>query len=285
MSFFREKQFKAVDDLLTKNDYSAAIALMQLWAPASLALFQLQYPAHTSKLRQAEFDDFWQDCREKLRLPGHPEFRFQKQANLSDADFVSGYVFYLLALKNKEDKETYQTYMQQAISHKSVHALQALMHGLIIQESTSKEKYYELLSQAVLTIENVVKHHGTAGYLLLAKGYFRLAMIASECDDEARARSSAVFIFVLKALYLARFAEADSSAEIHNAFFGRGLSKGAPFDFERIDDMIGKCRDLLGDSLPRPMQEFIRTQAKHTYEQHRRSIEHSSPRVTATPVN
>ncbi|WP_133127956.1 Dot/Icm T4SS effector metaeffector MesI [Legionella nagasakiensis] len=280
MPFFREKQFKAVDDLLTKEDYPTAIALMQRWPPANWALFQLQYPAHTSKLQQAEFEDFWQDCRDKLRLPGHPDFRFQKQADLSDADFVSGYVFYLLALNNKEDREKYQTYMQHAISHKSVHALQALMHDLIIQESAAKEQYYELLSQAVLTMENMVKHHGTAGYLLLAKGYLRLAMIASESDGETQARSSAVFIFVLKTLYLARFAEEDSAADVHNAFFGRGISKGAPFGFERIDDMIDKCRDLLGDSLPRPMQEFIRTQAKNTYEQHRRHVE-PSHRVTA----
>ncbi len=266
MSFFRENQFKNIDDLLTEGNHVEACRQISSWQHAYLALFQEQFPQHKEKLILSDFAVFWQQRRESLRLSGYPDFRFQAQVGLDDADFVTGYIFYLLALKGKKDNQVklYNGYLSQAIAHNSFHAIQKLLHDLETDNTDKNEGYCIRLVEKLQQLDESINQHGSPGYLLLANGYLHVALQAKRIED-AQAMSAAAFSCVWKYLNLAKFATENSTATTHNAYFGLDLAHSNPFNLPSIDSMLDECRGLAGDALPLTTQKLIKNQTRYDY--------------------
>ncbi len=267
-TIFRNKEFKTLDSYLKQNKHSEAIKLMQCWQPAYLALFQKEYPKHQTTLRQDDFNLFWQKSRENLRLNRYPNFCFMPQAGITDADFVTGYLFYVLALKRKKDGDSssnddFISYLDQAIQFSSIHAAQIVLQTLEMRKIESFDSFCRELAECLLNLQKFANLHGTPGYIQLAVGYLHLAIQAR--SHGTATQSAAAFASVWKYLHLARLAEKDSAAEIHNGYFGLGLKLSNPFKIESIDAMLQECRKLAGDSLSLTEQGFIKQQATQEY--------------------
>jgi len=263
MLFFKNKQFKAVVGHLEKGEHKEAAALMLKWQSAYVAIFQQQFPEHKQTLRHADFDEFWQTRREGLRLSTSPSFRFQRQPSLNDADFVTGYIYYLMALKNK-DSNRYEEYLALAINHGSLHAVQTVIHSLIMANNKQSD-YATNLSNQLLPLDKFAERYGTPGYLLLANGYLHVA-ISTVDKPEAAAQNSAAFSYVWKNLQLAHLAEEDSTAAIHNTYFGKGLEASNSFKIGSVNKMLEQCRQLAGDAFPLAMQNYVKNQAVREYQ-------------------
>ena len=263
MLFFKDKQFKALAAHLEKGEHQEAAALMLQWQSAYIAIFQQQFPEHKKTLRHADFDEFWQKRRESLRLSASPSFRFQRQPSLNDADFVTGYINYLMALKNKDSRQ-YEEYLAMAIDHGSLHAVQTVVHSLIMANNKHPD-YAVNLSKQLLLLDKFAERFGTPGYLLLANGYLHVA-ISTIGKPEAVAQNSAAFSFVWKNLHLAHLAEEDSAAAIHNAYFGKGVAASNSFKIASINKMLEHCREVAGDAFPLAMQNYVKNQAIREYQ-------------------
>lgn len=266
--FQRDRQFKNLDIYLKQGKYPEAIELMRGWQPAYLALFQDSYPQQQATLRHGEFGQFWQECRENLRLNGYPDFRFMAQAGITDADFVTGYLFYLLALKSKKEKggtssKEFDSYLEQSIKFSSIHAVQTALQTFEIQKMEDFDSFCQQLVQSLLSLQKVANLHGTPGYIQLADGYLHLAIQARSLGKSTQ--SAAAFASVWKYLHLARLAEKDSATATHNAYFGLGLALSNPFKIESIDAMLQECHKLAGGSLPLSDQNLIKQQVLQEY--------------------
>ena len=268
MPFFKEKQFREMDAYLKQGNHAAVIDRMLNWQPAYLALFQEQYPQHKNTLRHTDFTLFWQQRRESLCSTECPEFRFQAQAGLNDADFVTGYVFFLLALKQEESNKAdlYDNYLAKAVECSSFHAIEQFLRDLELQANkiAQNEDCYKPLLDALHDLEPVISRHGSAGYMLLSNGYLYVAL-KTKLLENGRTISDAAFSCVWKYLNLANIAMQHSTEAIHNAYFGLGLSRSNPFHIPTIDNMLNECRKLAGDALPIPTQKLIKTQTLYDY--------------------
>lgn len=216
-------------------------------------------------LRHPDFEEFWQKHRKELHIKELPKFHFESQNNLSDADLVTGYIFYLLALKEKEQTKKYQVYLNTAINYGSFHALKNIVYDWILQPSDDKTKYCDILADHLLQLEDVIHQFKSPGYLLLATGYMTLAKAASGKDEAGR--KSTAYSSVWKYLNLARLAEKDSTIEIHNAYFGQGLAFSNPWHFDTIDKILQEARDIISNFLSTPTQKFIANQATLEYKE------------------
>jgi hypothetical protein len=266
MPFFKEKQFKEIDSLLNQHNYASVMSQMSKWQPAYLALFQEKFPEHNETLRHADFNLFWQERRESLRLSECPDFRFQTQIDINDADFVTGYVFYLLALKNKENSRMaiYDNYLAQSIELSSFHATQKLLHDLETDKTHQNQGNYKPLLETLHNLERNISRHGSPGYILLANSYLYVA-IKTKLIEDSRAISDTAFSCVWKYLNLAKIAMQHSIESIHNAYFGFGLSRSNPFKLPTIESMLTECLKISGDALPLRSQKLITMQAQQDY--------------------
>jgi hypothetical protein len=265
MPFFKNQQFQKVHQDLQKGNYTAAIEYMSNWKPIYLALYQTQFTTDREILSRSEFDSFWKMKREGLKLPQSHTFQF-RQSNIKDVDFVTGYLFYLLALSSRGtgDNKQLESALQNALNYSSIHALDMLVNQFIVAPVERISEYCDELALALQTMEPHAMQHGTPGYLLMAKGYLHLALAAR--GEEEQARQAAAFKLVLKNLYWASLAEEDSVDLIHNAYFGSGVKFGNPFKIDTIDNMINYCRELSGNVVPMAVQNFVRIEALREYE-------------------
>lgn len=276
MLLFRKKEFKDIDEHLKKGNYSAAMERMSKWQLAYLALFQEEFPHQKETLKHPDFTMFWQKRLESLSLNQKPSFHFQSQETIDDYDTVTGYVFYLLALKaKKESSADYNYYLNKAISHSSFHALQKYLHDVETIPTQKDESYCLALVETLQKLDPFINQLGSPGYLLLANGYLHIAIHAKNIDN-SQLMIDGAFQCVWKYLNLALFAEKYSAAAIHNAYFGLGLTHSNPFNLPTLKDMLERCRTIAGDALPLPTQKLIKTQMLHEYSK-RQEITSSPP--------
>ena len=152
------------------------------------------------------------------------------------------------------------------MAHTSFHAIQKFLHDLETNDSDKNETYCETLLNTLQQLDTLVIQLGSPGYLLLANGYLHLALQAKKIEDN-QITSPGSFGCVWKYLNLALFAEENSTAAIHNAYFGLGFAKSNPFKLATLNSMLDECRRLAGDALPLPTQKLIKTQTMHDYQQ------------------
>lgn len=240
MPLFNQKNLKKVHQFLISERYDEAIEMMSTWSPVAINLLQEKFTDSIEILRRSEFNIFWANLREKLGIKDKPGFRFQQQRLLSDADFVSGYTYYLLALQCKStDPVKYQDYFQNALQYHSFHAASMLLTQVLTASRTDRRAHCDNLARVLQALEPVVKVHRAPGFLLMAKGYFQLALVSRNDDDDARDHVG--FDFMYKFLYMAKKLEDESTPAIHNAYFGEGLSRSNPFEVESIQEMLQLC--------------------------------------------
>lgn len=264
MTFFKEKQFKELKEAISSGSNQTILALVTQWPLTALAICQ-KFPQYKKALHHSDFTDFWRSRREALRLKGLPNFRFERQDNLSDADLVTGYTFYLLALKEKEKKqmENYQAYLADAMEHGSFHALKSMMYDWILQPLEDKTEYCNTLAAHLADLEKEVHRFKSPGYLLLATGYMSLAAAANDKDEIGR--KDAAYQYLWKYLNWAQLAASDSEPEIHNAYFGKGLAFSNPWGLDSIDKILQGSRDSLENFISLSTQKLIKHQATLEY--------------------
>lgn len=266
MTFFAQNiQFKILDRYLKQGLFDDATKFMLRWQDAYLAFFQQQFPEHRQTLSQDAFIPFWQQRLAALSLTERPGFHFMAQKNVSDADFVVGYVFYLLALKyhKKGDEAEYKRYIDQAMAYSSFHAIRLILQPLVKPKNPITADCVTTLAETLHNLRSFADDHASPGYLVLADGYLHLAAFAKKADNLAVCETA--FTQAWKYLHLARLATADSSAEINNAYFGLGLEHGTTFKFDSIEKMLDACLKLAGKTLMLPQQNFLKNEAAREY--------------------
>ena len=260
MALFNQKNLTKAHQLLCEERYDEAIEMMGSWSPVAINLLQENYTDSIEILRRPAFTDFWRAIRESLIIKDKPDFRFQQQSLLCDADFVSGYTYYLLAMQYKStDPAKHQDYFQKALQYHSFHAASFLLTQVLTASRTDRRTHCDNLARVLHALEPVVKVHRAPGFLLMAKGYFQLALVSRNDDDEARDHVG--FDFMYKFLYMAKRLQDESSPAIHNAYFGEGLSQSNPFEVESIQDMLKLCIERSNGELIIGKQRFLEMEA------------------------
>lgn len=268
MIFFPKKQFAYVSQCLQQNQEQKAIECMKKWHAVHLAYLQEQFPECVPGLRQDAFNAFWQAQRQKLILPKQEAFSFQQHETISDADFVTGYLFYLVSLrylKNKNHKQ-FQHYLTKAIEYQSIHGLQKWLHEFIMQPVEDKSEYLITLTGNLFEFEKLIRTQLTPGYLLLAKGYLHAALIAGSADEPDKRKIA--YALTWKYLHLAQLVEPYAKASIHNAYFGQGLANSNAFQVKSIDKMKAECLKLAGDVLNLEQQNHLEKEARAEFASH-----------------
>lgn len=186
------------------------------------------------------FDTFWRNQREAIKVKSLPGFRFQKAARLSDMHITLGYVNFFLSIKDPQHRDNY---LQRALDFHSFHAVNRHAHQCFMQLSSSEVSYTSVIARLPF-FEQEAKILGTPGYLIVANLYFKAAMYAVKQQDEAVA--SIAFQMVLTQLCMASLAQSRSHEDIHNAYFSKGLENSNPFALKSIDDMLSLCIQKAG---------------------------------------
>jgi hypothetical protein len=258
MNPMRIKEFKELDALLKQTQWRAAIIKMQSWQVAYLALFQQEYPHHQASLKRAEFNSFWQKQLMLLGQTVEKHFHFEPQPGIHPMDWVSGYVFYLLALKSRENKQmsNYHLYLQSALGYQSFHALRLWMHEIIIRKEVSSFSSCQSLLTMVEQFYSIAKAHGSPGYLLLVNAYLQIALRAKGLSETQDMKKNA-FAQLWRSLYFAKCMETQSKESVHNAYLGFGLSYSNALKANSIDELILASQEIAGDDLPSELRERI----------------------------
>lgn len=227
--------------LFENGDLLAVARVMETWQPAKIASFFQANELYQGKMKQPEFASLWQTKRDNLRLSASPEFHFVSQPGLDDMELVLGYIFYLLALKNKEQKEEakYALYLKNAMIHYSIHAHQTCLQEIIATATPVKEEKLQPIADLLSHWSAFAKRQGTPGYLLLASGYLQFAQLAANAGLTEQTKSA--YYFVWKYLHLAKLTEAYSEEAIHNAYFGKGMVLANGFELTSIEAMFSGC--------------------------------------------
>ena len=285
MTFFAQNiQFKRLDTYLKQGLFEDATKFMHKWQDAYLAMFQLQFPEHRQTLSQDVFSTFWQHRRDGINFVERPGFHFMAQKSVSDADFVIGYVFYLLALKShkKGDEAEYKRYVEQAVAYSSFHGAQLLLQQLMKSKTSPADDFLTNVAELLLGLHAFSDRCGCPGYLLLANGYLYLATLAKKAGDSSI--SEVAFEQVWKYLHLARLAKKDSSVEINNYYLGAEFEIANPFKLDSIEKMLDGCKKLAGTGLMLPQQNFIKNEATREYHElikARDNVDHGSQNFAA----
>lgn len=252
----QEKQlqaYKEVDKLLDSAQFPQAIEKMRPWSKVWLNQFHQTYPHRYRILRHEDFDGFWAERRKAL----NPRVKFAAQKRILDIDLVLGYVFYLFALKAKEQypEAKFIEYLKLSLNFNSIHAAQTYLHKMILSNDEDKVKKTEAIAALLYNWENLASKHGTPGYLLLANGYLHLAQITSELKESGRYEAACFYLW--KHLIQAELEESQSETSIHNAYFGEGLKLSNPEKIDTIETMKEKASQLILD-------ESIKSRAEKT---------------------
>ena len=235
--------YRDADRLISASRPSDAIAIMALWSDVQLNEFYLNYPHRYRILTYPSFKSFWVTRRENL----NQRIGFKAQKHLSDTNFVLGYVFYLIALtaKKNEKHQDYWKYLDKAFELHSIHAAQMLLQEKVGSKEKSSIEKIATITQFLAQCEYLAKKHGTPGFLLLANGYLHVAKIAADLKDQDYYESACYELW--RNLTLAELAESQSTNDIHNAYFGKGLALSNSFQLTSIAEMKAKASELIQD--------------------------------------
>lgn len=226
---------------LMNNNFVDVIKIVKKWNEEQLAEFLLNHPQIHEMLRSPELNQLWEEKRTNLRLPGNPDFRFMAQPGINDADFVMGYLLFLLKLKSQHSKN------ESSVSHVgvkstdylSMHAIRKYLHQIYIHIGQAKENDLRLIAEFLYNLEAFAKLHQCPGYLLMANGYMQLALRYQQMKSEDEC--TAAFKLCWKFLHMAELSEAESEESINNAYFGNGLVLSNPFKLASIAEMKSYC--------------------------------------------
>ncbi len=264
MPFFNMKTFDTIHTLLQSGEVKLAIEKMKSWESVHLAYFNDHYPNHLEVFKSSDFEKFWQAQREAIRIPSAPEFQYVHQPNLSDAEFVLGSTYYLLACKYKNEPIQQQKYLAKALELHSIHAANDILSQSMTSSRADRLHFCQNLAQIIHLIEPYIQVHQAPGFILLAKGYVRLALVAR--NDHDLAKHKVGFEYAYKLLYLAKLTEQASKNAIHNAYFGEGLKLASAFDTNDIDSMIKACVENSEGVLKLNLRRFLEQQAERELE-------------------
>lgn len=238
----QEIAFFEVDNLLKNNNFQQVIHKMMLWQRAWLAHFHLLYPEQDEILTKPPFAEFWE--QKKGSVSG--DFIFAKQKQLSDRELVMGYIFYLMSIKAEEkpNNPDQMLYLQKAVNFNSIHAAQTMFHKLLMKKTPDKFKKMETLEAILFNWECFANKWGTPGYLLIANGYLHLLKL----NDSPQTEKYQLASFTLwKYLHLAKLTQPQSTAAIHNAYFGQGLALSNAFNLKTIEAIQIYCSTFIQD--------------------------------------
>ncbi len=241
--------YKKVDSLLDQAKFSEALDHMKSWDKIRLNQFYQAYPNRYPILKHAYFDNFWAEKRVEL----YPKNPFVAQKPIADCDLVLGYVFYLLALNyqttavDKSDK-----YLNLALKFDSIQAAQMRLHQVITQKMGPEEKIQALLN-TLADMESLAAKQGAAGFLLLADGYLHLVKTYLDQEpqkeqDETAYHAACFELWKNLTLVELELTEPRSTAVIHNAYFGEGLSLGNSFKLSTIAEIKDEAGLLITSS-------------------------------------
>ena len=226
---------------LTNNNFDKAIKLLEQWNDGQLAEFLFSHTQLHPKLKEPEYDRFWDSRRNSLRLPGNPDFRFMAQPGIHDSDFVIGYLLYLLQLKSKgiPSADGVSFIGVKSTDYLSLHSIRSYLHQLFINLRTATETDLIKIAEFLYNLESFAKKHQCPGYLLMANGYMQLALCYQNLRMDEQCRAG--YALCWKFLHLAALTESDSEESINNAYFGKGIVLSTPFKLASIGEMKSYC--------------------------------------------
>ncbi|KTD43657.1 DUF5630 domain-containing protein [Legionella quateirensis] len=230
-----------VVSFLTNNHFDKAIKILEQWNDGQLADFLFSHTQLHPKLKEPQYNQFWERRRTNLRLPGNPEFRFMAQPGIHDSDFVMGYLLYLLQLKSKttQSPDGVSFIGVNATDYLSFHSIRTYLHQIFINLRNASEADLIKIAEFLFNLESFAKKHQCPGYLLMANGYMQLALCYQNLRMEEQCRAG--YILCWKFLHLASLTESDSEESINNAYFGKGIVLSTPFKLASIDEMKKYC--------------------------------------------
>lgn len=261
----RTSKEKHVAALLNNNQFDDALKQIKGWNDVQIAEFHRTYPQLHLQLSSEEFHDFWEQWRLKLRLPNYPDFRFMAQPGVNDADFVTGYLLYLLELKpeaGKKDEADKETGFR-STDYLSFHLVRKRLHSCYVSLGKAKEEDLLKIGRILYNLEVFAKLHGCPGYLLIANGYMQLAVAYLRLQQTDAC--SHAFQLCWQYLHLASLSEKDSQESIHNAYFGKGLVLSNPFNLKTVLEMKHYCLKAAADLLPLESQTRAEMDAYSMY--------------------
>ena len=199
------------------------------------------------------FEPFWTTKREAIRVKSRPMFCMQKTSRLSEQNIVLGYKYYLMSLAAADENQK-KEYLLRSLSYHSFHAFNKLAHEFFMKDMPVSEEQFLKLANLLPSLEEEAKWYGTPGYLRVANLYFKIALYLLKLNNDSenpqtQNQISAAFQCALKNLERARQLESKSAAEINNAYFGDGLAKSNPFNFDSIKEMRAACIKAAGSFL------------------------------------
>ncbi|MFA6302672.1 MAG: DUF5630 domain-containing protein, partial [Legionella sp.] len=237
--------FTQVLSYLTTNKCQQAIALMASWSFERLVLFLVRNSKLLPTLRQPEFADFWAAKRDLLRLADNPAFRFVRQPGMEDADFVTGYLAFLLELKSEPNS----SFVHKPLDDLSFHMVRKrLSQASIALGSTQELDDVHKFAALLYNKEGFAKQFGCPGYLLLFNGYLHLSQNFLRLEKKELAEEAVKNCW--KWLHLAELTEQESQASINNCYFGEGLKLSNPFKLEKSADIKEFLLQQSGTLLP-----------------------------------
>lgn len=202
-----------------------------------LAKFLLSYPQLYEQLRSSELNEFWDERRKSLRLPGTVDFRFMPQPGIKHADQVIGYLLFLLQLHTQKIKpqQSASSLGVKPSDYLSIHCIRRHLHHLYLTLDKASEDDLRTFAEFLYNLEAFAKLHQCPGFLLVANGYMQLALRYQQLMHEDQC--NAAFKLCWKFLHIAELSEHTSKESINNAYFGRGIVLSTPFNLDSIHEM------------------------------------------------
>jgi len=254
------------------QQYGKAKEIMNAWDNEQIAEFLFYNPAAQPAMRQNELDDFWEQRLAALRLPNDPDFCFKSQPGIRNADFVCGYLLYLLELKSK-DNDT-----MAAVKDKfkptdliSFHLIKRRLHFIFLSLRQAQEEDLQAFARVLYNLEAFAKTQGTPGYLVLANAYMQSALRYHKLQQKDQCQS--LFKMCWNYLHLADLAEIDSEVAINNAYFGKGLTLSTPFNLNTIAEIKSRCKLMAGSFLPESNRISAEGSAESMYRKVKESLD------------
>ena len=240
MSIIQLNSYKEVDVLLDSAKFPEAIEKMRSWNKVWIYQFYETYPRRHIILQHSDFNSYWAEKRSAL----YSKAEFKVQNNLSDSDFVLGYIYYLIALAKQKEPQVFTAHLNKAIKFHSIHAAQTLFSELLKEPNDAAKlvKIKDLLD----SVKTLATKHGTPGYLLLANIHLHWARITAELKDYPDFNKACTGLW--ENITLAGLEEENSTAAIYNAYFGQGLVLSNPLGISTIAQLKEKASLLIIDN-------------------------------------
>jgi hypothetical protein len=240
-----------IASLLKNQSFVDVKREMELLNDGQLAEFLVAHPQLHEPLRSPELNEFWDERRKALRLPGKVDFRFMAQPGIKDADQVIGYLLFLLQLHVQKAKkeESVSALGVKPTDYLSIHCIRRHLHQIYLRLGKATEDDLISIAEFLYNLEAFAKLHQCPGFLLMANGYMQLALRYQQLMREEEC--NAAFKLCWKFLHLAELSEHDSEESINNAYFGRGLVLSTPFNLDSIHEMKSHCLKAANTCLSR----------------------------------